>query len=92
MREFNISLGEIFSGLDPAEYPNKTVPNILTCLNLVPTGTNYILHEEISDLNQVIPVSTTAQTADIWKDHEDDLWKDHDADVWKDNPDLIQEH
>lgn len=86
MREFNIPLKEIFSGLDSAEYPDKTIPNVSTCLNLVPTGTTYNLHEDITDLNSVNPVTSTTPSADVWKDHGGDDWEDYAGDVWKDHP------
>jgi hypothetical protein len=88
MREFNISLGNIFNGLDPNEATNKSIPSVSECLNLVPLGNAYKLHKLITDINSSVPESTVTQSADVWKDHVDDYWTDNGSDVWKDNPDL----
>ena len=90
MREFNINLRGIFSGLDPKEVPDRANPSLIECLNLVPTDSGYKLHEFIIDINSslVTPEPGPVLTADVWKDHEDDIWLDHDVDYWKDNPEL----
>lgn len=79
MKEFDLPITEIFSGLSPARIQRKQKAQLIKCHNLNPVDGDYVLHADITDLNA---------TGVSWGGlgiRLDDQWIDHGVDGFTDN-------
>ena len=51
MKEFDVELKEIFTGLNPKKVVRKSTVTLQQCHNLEPLGDDYQLHEQVIDMN-----------------------------------------
>ena len=73
MKEFDYDYKNIFNGLTAKEVNRKSVPELLECHNIEPTGEDYKLHELIIDMNTDDAIWGNPEVTDI------DYWTNHPA-------------
>ena len=85
MKEFDISLQTIFTGLNAEEFSLKDKPVLFVCHNLEPINDDYELHQSIVDMNATDydwNNPSIVLAGDLWVDDSEDVWADDEEDVW----------
>ena len=87
MKEFEIEIKDIFSGLIPHDNRRKNNPGLIECHNLEPDGEDYGVYTAVIDLNVTGYDWNNAadDPMDIWQDHLNADWVDNQTDIFEDN-------